>query len=414
MSRRPFCLDRQTNFSFHLLCALFHNTMHLNQSKQLLSACLLVLSVSAFSCRGSDIEQPGIGAGVERFWYTPAPNVAGWQGTAGVAGNTVIFGAHQGLAAFDTQSGALRWAAKLWSSDLDAFAKNIAVGDGRACVADQFLVGCVDIATGRILWSKEVSPDSSTGDGESAYASNTWFYGGRDHRVHAVDPETGAERWSTDIAPGTTGRPRVFGISVRGDTVYATTVRWLTRNSVPLVGDLVALSRTTGVVFWTYTTSGDMGGFHGRPLLTDRLAIVNDGDYHALIAIDLQTGREIWRTVKDESGFIDAQSTPVLAGDTVFAASADTQIYAVDARTGALLWRVRGDGSALGSIDACPEVLIPLEYAGGRPFLVDRKTHQVTAMYALPANIIISSRFSVVGDRAYAAGTGGVYAFRCR
>ncbi len=380
----------------------------------LLTACLLIVTASAFSCGGSDIERPVNGGALELVWNTAAQNVAGWPGAPGVSGNVVIYGAHQGLAAFDTESGALRWTAKLWSDDLDAFVRNIAIGDERACVADQLTVGCVDAGTGRVLWTRNFAADSSTGAGESAYGSQTWFYGGPDHKVHAVDPETGVERWSTDITPGTTGPTRIFGVSARGDTVYATTVRWLTRNSIPLVGDLVALDRTTGHVIWTYTTPGTRGGFHGRALLTNRLAIVNDADYGALIAVDLLTGKEVWRTAKDANGFIDAQSTPVLSGDTVFAASADTQVYAIDARTGALLWRVEGDGNALGSLDACPKTLIPLEFAGGRPFLVDRKTHSVSAMNALAANVIIGSRFSVAGDRAYAAGTGGVYAFRCR
>jgi len=385
----------------------------LSSSNQLLSACLLVASLSAFSCGGSDIQRPVDGAGLQRLWFTSAQNVAGWPGAAGVAGNSVIFGAYQGMAAFDVESGALRWTAKLWSGNVFAFNKNFAIGDGRACAADQFSTACVDIATGQILWSKAFPVDSSPGDGESAYASNTWFYGARDHRIHAVDPATGAERWSTDIAPGAVGLTRVFGISVRGDTVYATTVRWLTANSVPLVGDLVALKRQTGEVLWVYTTPGDRGGFQGRALLTDRLAIVNDTYYHGLVAVDLQTGKEVWRTLKDETGFISSESTPVLAGDTVFAASADTQIYAVDAKTGAVLWRVTGDGNALGSVDACPKALIPVEFAGGHAFLIDRNSHAVHGIDALPGNVAISSRFSVVDDKAFAAGAGGVYAFRC-
>lgn len=380
----------------------------------MLSACLLVVGMSDFSCGGSDLTQPGGGLAMERHWFTAAPNVVGGLGIPGISGNTVVFGAYQGLAAFDTETGASRWVTKLWSGDISAFAKNIAVGDGRACAADQFNIACVNAATGRILWNKPVSLESSPGDGESAYDSNTWFYGGRDHKVHAVDPETGAERWSTDITPEAAGPTRIFGITVRGDSVYATTVRWLTRNSVPLVGDLVALDRATGAVLWKYTTPGDRGGFQGRALLTDDFAIVNDAYYHALIAIDLRTGREVWRTTKDESGYVNSESTPVLAGDTVFAASSDTQVYAIDARTGALLWRVRGDGNALGSIDACPKALIPLEFAGGHAFLVDKKSHSVSSIGGLPPSVSISSRFAVVGDRAYAAGTGGVYAFRCR
>jgi outer membrane protein assembly factor BamB len=383
------------------------------QTSSLLSACMLAASVSAFSCGGSDIPPRGSGPTLGLRWSVPAVNVAGWPGAPAVWGNVVIFGAHQGLAAFDTESGAPRWTAKLWTDDMDAFAPNIAVGDGHACVADQFTVACVDATSGHVLWSKAFSRDSTTGIGETAYASGTWFYAAHDHKVHAVDPATGAERWSTDVAPGAGGPTRVFGITVRGDTVYATTVRWLTANSVPLVGDLVALDRATGRVLWSYTTPGDKGGFQGRPLLTDHLAIVNDPYYHGLVAIDLQTGKEAWRTAKDESGFVSSESTPVVVGDTVFAASADTQIYAVDASSGSVLWRVVGDGNALGSVDACPSFLIPLEFAGGHAFLVDRKTHAVRSLTSLPDNVNISSRFSVAGDRAYAAGTGGIFAFNC-
>ncbi len=347
------------------------------------------------------------------LWNTTARNVAGWPGAAGVVDNTVIFGAYQGLVAFDIESGALLWTAKLWTNNFFSFATNVAIGDGHACIADQLSVGCVDVGTGRVLWTKTVDTDTPPGNGESAYASHTWFYGGRDHKVYAVDPATGTERWSTDITPGAAGPTRTWGVSVRGDTVYATTVRWLTRNSVPLVGDLVALDRQTGRVIWTYTTPGDRRGFQGRALLTDHLAIANDTYYHGLVAIDLQTGREVWRTLKDESGFISSESTPVLAGDTVFAASADTQIYAVDAKTGAILWRVVGDGNAIGSIDACPKALIAVEWAGGHAFLVDRKSHRLREIDGLGGSANMTSRFSVVEGRAYAVGSRGVYAFRC-
>jgi outer membrane protein assembly factor BamB len=263
-----------------------------------------------------------------------------------------------------------------------------------------------------VLWSNNL--DSSAAYAETAYDRGVWFYGGKDHRVHAVNPENGSEQWSVDITPGAQYSSRVYGVTVRGDSVYATTVRWITGTGIPVVGDVVALSRSTGALYWKYTTPGDKGGIQGRALLTDKLAIVNDAYAHVLIAIDLNTGAEMWRTEKDASGFLSSESTPVLVGDTVFAASADTQIYAIDARTGARFWRVRGDGNALGGIDVCPHTLVALEFGGGRPVLVDRDTHRVMSPDALPPDKMISSRFGVIGDRAYAAGTGGVYAFQCR
>jgi outer membrane protein assembly factor BamB len=385
----------------------------MDQRIPLLAGCLLALSFAGLSCGDVGLKRRGDRAGLLLRWNTPAHNVAGWPGAPAITGNTVIFGAYQGLAAFNTESGALLWTANLLSPGWSSLATNVALGDGFACVADQLTVGCVDVATGRVLWTRTDSINPALSNGESAYSSRTWFYGGRDHKVYAVNPETGRVRWATDIAPGAGGPTRIWGISIRGDTVYATTVRWLTPNSVPLVGDLVALNRRTGAVIWTYTTPGERGGFQGRALLTDRLAIVNDNYYHALVAIDLQTGKEVWRTTKDESGFISAEATPVLVGDTVFAASADMQVYAVNAKTGAVLWRVIGDGNALGSVDVCPKVLIPLEWGGGHAFLVDRRSHESHAIDARFEKVSMSSRFTVIGDKVYAAGGGDVYAFRC-
>ena len=324
----------------------------------------------------------------------------------------VIFGAHYGMAAFNEQTGQLLWRAKLWSREWDSGSTNIATGNGRACMADQLTVGCVEIATGRVLWSYDPAP-SALANGETVYDRDTWYYGGPDHKVHAVDPSNGAERWSTDITPGARYSSRIFGVSLHGDTVYATTVRWMSATGVPVVGDLVALNRETGSIYWTYTTPGSKGGFQGRALLTDKLAIVNDAYAHSLVGIDRWSGAEVWRTAKDASGFLSSETTPVLVGDTIFAASSDTQIYAVDANSGSVFWKVRGSGDALGGIDVCPNTLVALEFAGGRPVLVDRKTHRAMPPDGLPPEKNISSRFGVSGNRAYAAGTGGVYAFEC-
>jgi outer membrane protein assembly factor BamB len=335
----------------------------------------------------------------------------GWPGTAAVVDGLVIFGARQGLAAFRESSGERVWTSQMWTRPVSAFAKNIALGDGRACIADQWTIGCIQISDGHVLWTSE--PDSLSGDGQSDYSQGTWFYGARDHKVRAVDPSSGNVRWATDITPEAQFLTRIFGVVVRGDTVIATTVRWVTRSSLPVKGDVVALDNTTGSILWRYTTPGDRGGFQGKALLTDRLVIVNDAYAHSLLGIDLKTGVEVWRTTNDQLGYINSETTPVLVGDTVFAGSTDTQVYAVDAKTGVILWRVVGDQNGLGSVDVCPHFLIPLEFAGGKPFLVDRGTHEVIPTNAAGEGNIITSRFGVAGDMAYADGSGGVYAFRC-
>ena len=377
---------------------------------RLRTEAMVALCLGLTGCSNSPSDSSGQNSGLTLTWFTAAQQVVGWPGTPAVANGLVIFGSNQGLSAFRAASGEPAWRSRLWTRDFFAFAKNIAVGDGRACIADQFTVGCVDIADGHVLWT--LDPDSLSGDGETDYSKGMWFYGSRDHKVHAVDPNNGAEHWATDITPEAQFMTRIFGVVVRGDTVFATTVRSVTRTGLPVKGDLVALDRETGRILWRYTTPGEKGGFQGKALLTSNLAIVNDAYAHSLLGIDLNSGQEVWRTAQDESGYITSASTPVLSGDTVFAASTDTQVYAVNAKTGAILWRVVGDMNSLGAVDACPHFLIAVKYTGGRPFLVDRTTHQVNTD-AFPKDRSIGSRFRVEGDVAYAAGTGGTYAFRC-
>ncbi|MDQ6736281.1 MAG: PQQ-like beta-propeller repeat protein [Gemmatimonadota bacterium] len=351
-------------------------------------------------------------AGLTPKWYTEVGHSTGWPGLPGVESGVVIVGAHEGIAAFDTATGQPQWATHLWDDGTDAFAMNIATGQGRACIADRPAIACVDALTGRVLW--RAKPDSSAVYSESDMDGDTWYFGEMNHKVYALEVATGAQRWTTDIAPDAQYTTRIFGVAVRGDTVYATTVRWLTWNGGSLVGDLVALDRTTGRLLWRYTTpAGARGGIQGPPLLTDRFAILNDAYAHVLIGVDRITGREAWRTANDASGYINAETAPIVIADSVFSGSSDTQIYSVDATNGALRWRVIGSGDAIGSLAVCNHTIIAVPFGVGVPELADRTTHAVSGTDALRPNDEIRSRLAVVGATAYAAARHGIYAFHC-
>lgn len=346
-----------------------------------------------------------------RKWYTDVARPAGWPGLPGIASGVVILGSHAGVAAFDTATGRQVWTATLWHGNTDAFAANVATGDGRACIADALAVACVDAKSGGVLWMAK--PDSSAVFCETVISHGTWFYGTQDHKVYAVDPATGVRRWVVDIAPAALYLTRVYGIAVSGDTVYATTVRWLTWNGGSLQGSLVALDRNTGRELWRYTTPGPRGGIQGAPVLTGRLAILNDAYAHVLIGVDRTTGHEVWRTAKDASSYISAETPPEIFDDTVYSPSTDTQIYALDPGTGAIRWRVRGSGDALGSIAICGENVIAVPFAAGKPDLVNRTTRAVAESSALVPGDEIRSRVAIAGTTAFAAGRRGVYAFSC-
>jgi outer membrane protein assembly factor BamB len=333
-----------------------------------------------------------------------------WARIPVVAHGVVIVGFRNGLAAFDTATGRQVWRASLWSSANRSYGF-IAERDGRACMEDWPAVGCVDAQTGKVLWSQPLAKSSATT--ETTLDDAAWYVGTDDHMVYALDPASGARKWATDVNPGARYSSRVFGLTLSGDTLYATTVRDPKATALPKVGDLVALDRATGRILFTYSTSGSNGGFQGAAIISGPLAIMNDTWTPGLVAVDRFTQREVWRTPIGESGYINSETRPVLVGDTLFAASSDTQVYSVNATTGAIQWKAVGvRHGSLGSIAVCKSLLLTVEFGGGYIIAVDRASHASQIVPEIPRDI--RSRVGVAGDVAYAASTNGVAAYRCR
>lgn len=320
----------------------------------------------------------------------------------------VLFGIRGGMAAFDTATGREVWRAKLWTNGNHAYG-HIRTAADKACLEDWPAVGCVDVATGRVLWARAIA--ASTANCETAIDSSAWYIGTDSHMVYALDPANGQQLWETDINPGAKFSSRVYGLAMSGDTLYATTVRLATEASNSNIGDLVGLERKTGMVLFTYTTPAK-GGYQGHPTIKGRLAIMNDGYASSLVAIDRFALTEAWRTAADPSGYINSETSPVLVGDTIFAASSDTQVYSVNANTGALQWRVVAlTHDSLGSLDVCGPLLLAVEFGGGYIIAVDRKSHESGILPSIPRDV--HSRIGVANGVAYFETTNAVAAYRC-
>jgi outer membrane protein assembly factor BamB len=378
----------------------------------MISCGMLLLAGSlGFSCSEPSASRTSGPSAMRRMWTTTLTGGAEegrWTGTPVVTHGLAIFGVRGGLAAFDTAAGRQAWRATLWPGG------NHTYGDVRqwrdeVCVEDWPAVGCVDAATGKVLWTKAVL--ASTANCETAFDSSAWYVGTDSHMVYAFDPATGRQLWATDINPGTKYSSRVYGFAVSSDTLYATTVRLATSAANSNVGDLVGLDRNTGRILFTYTTPGK-GGFQGRPAIQGRLAIMNDGYASSLVAIDRFTQQEAWRTASDPSGYINSETSPILVGDTVFAASSDTQVYSINANNGAMQWRAVGvvHGS-LGSLDVCGPLLLTVEFGGGNIIAVDRRTHVSGIVGSIPRDV--HSRIGVADGVAYFETTTSVSAYRC-
>ena len=373
------------------------------------SSPLSVILLSIASTCGSLLDGHAPSISMNRLWFTPFSGQNGWPGLPAIDSGMVLVGVIGGVAAFDARTGEPRWKAQIWSGGQMSFAGNISARDGLACMADYFGVGCVEIATGNIRWS--AAADQATQDGQSAMDHTALYYGTSEHTVVARSLSNGAVLWRTDVDPGNTFPSRVFGVALRGDTVLAATVRWMTYNGTIIHGDLIALDRTTGRELWRYTAPAK-SGFQGAPVLAGNLAVLNDTYSHGLVAIDLTTRQVSWRTDVHEDGYITAETPPVLVGDTLFSGSTDTQVYALNVHTGAYRWRVGTRAGSIGSTAVCGRLVLVVPFSGGPLSAVDRERLVADRPTVLQGDEL-TGRIAVSGTTAYATSARGVYALAC-
>jgi outer membrane protein assembly factor BamB len=138
-----------------------------------------------------------------------------------------------------------------------------------------------------------------------------------------IVPFPGAPAWAADF-PG----------SVRG-TAFAADAMYLATESRDGV---TSVNPRTGAVLWFAPTPSWV---HGDPVMTSQLVIATYGHVPmadpvgGVVGINRATGRERWRT-PFSAGVMPA---PALRDDTVFVLAGDGCSTALDARTGARLWR---------------------------------------------------------------------------
>ena len=161
--------------------------------------------------------------------------------------------------------------------------------------------------------------------------------------VKAFNVADGTLAWSTRIGrvgnpdqqpayPGARSTP-----TIDGDTLYA----------LGSDGDLAALDLKTGAVKWKKSLRTDFGGVPGvwayseSPLIDGTRLVVTPGGKTSLVALDKSTGAVQWRSVvpgNEPAGYASVAIAQV--GDVrQYVTFLDKGLVAVDAGTGAFLWR---------------------------------------------------------------------------
>jgi eukaryotic-like serine/threonine-protein kinase len=191
-------------------------------------------------------------------------------------------------------------------------------------------------------------------------ADGILYTGSGDGVLYALDVETGEIIWST----GGFGQLESTG-AIAGDIIvsggYSQLVRALNRNngnliwsyktcyliqaSPLIVQDTViiataqvvyALDLQTGQVFWQVTT-GNENAFMGGPAYENGIIYTTSGK--RLIALDGETGKEIWAVKKDQN-FLGV----AVGNQRVYVGNWDLCLYAFDQSTGEESWKFKGNG----------------------------------------------------------------------
>jgi outer membrane protein assembly factor BamB len=194
-------------------------------------------------------------------------------------------------------------------------------------------VAALDARSGRTLWRFRAGVVETP----PLLAGGRVYFGSWDHRVYAVDARTGRLAWSF-----ATGDRVKDGVALAGGTIFAGSYD----------GRLYALDARTGQLRWS-AGGGALGGLYATPSAASGRVFVGSTDGR-VYAFSARTGAPLWST--RTGSFV--YSPAALADGTAFVGSYDHRLYALSQTTGAVRWTF--DAGA--PISGAPTVLGGLVY----------------------------------------------------
>lgn len=194
----------------------------------------------------------------------------------------------------------------------------------------------MDRITGKVNWRKDldVSISGAVGAGYGLVLVGTLR-----GEVLALDVSTGEERWRSQVSSEVLAAP-----AVNGDVVVVQTQD----------DRLIALDIDTGTQRWSYESSPAVLTLRGTgaPLLTNQLAIAGLSS-GKVIALDTRRGMPVWeQRVAIPQGrselerVVDIDGGLLLSGGTLYVASYQGRLAALDLESGRILWQRDASTSA--------------------------------------------------------------------
>ncbi len=386
----------------------------------------------------------------------------GVASTPAVVDGTVYIGDWTGaVRALDARTGE-----ELWSTPTgDMIMSSVTIDGDDVYAASRTSLWKLDRATGEEQWHVPTSdhpiaitPSSPTvvdghvllglASGELMLALGEYSFAGS---VVSFDAETGAEQWRLWTTPNDDTAGAGVGVwstaSYDADLglAYIGTGNTYEPPAAPLSDSLLAIELETGEVAWhhqfTYPdvwSSGNAGGVDGDvgagPNLWDHegRAMVGVGDkrgvYHAL---DRATGEVVWETEMTPGSLLGGViGTSAVADGVIYVGSnvgdpasngptGITEVLALDAAGGEVLWRHEMDGAIYAPITTAPGLVYAASTSGTMAVL-DAETgaelwsHQAPDQVGGGASVVDGTVYWGYGFSLFGSGggKGGLYAFR--
>lgn len=187
-----------------------------------------------------------------------------------------------------------------------------------------------------VLWKHAVAPPRTQEHRPGVITDGSTVYFANNRHLHALDLESGQLKWRAPAGdepglPDISATP-AFAVPSANERLVL----------VPYSdGTLTAFDADTGEQRWAIKTGQSIRS--SPTIVGRRVYFGSDDDY--LRAVDLATGRLIWRTEKPLSD--DVTSSPVVYQGSIFVLTSDMRMWSVAEDSGRLRWTRRLPGNSL-------------------------------------------------------------------
>jgi outer membrane protein assembly factor BamB len=302
-----------------------------------------------------------------RVWHVPEPGRGG--PAADDTSAYFLSKAHEVLAV-DIATGNVRWRRPTFEEG-EALSGAALLVDGESVVVGDYNLLAFNRHTGGLRWRFVPADGYGPGIYLGTVSDGLALAGSPSGHLYAVDVESGALRWSTEVASD--GKTTVFSPVASASAVAA----GFTEFTAPNGGGVVVVAKDTGRVLWKqrFPSPADPSlgtNWAGGPILVDDEVIASSGDGN-IHAFDAGSGALRWTIpkVSGPSPFPVAADRDfralALAGALLVCGSLTGQIVAFDRVSREERWRFTGTG--LGSTAfriAAIDGVVYVPFANGR------------------------------------------------